>query len=204
MIDTLCPPALLYIVFSLTHIIIDVFKQLYNTAFLKFLLMIIFTLLLNILCKRGLGIISWVIVFIPFIMMTIITTIILIAFNLSPSVGNMKYSILDKNNNTSSIAPTASTSVSTKDCILDCDTLKDKTKTYHDTISELKDQFTMMPVKVNKVNDTQCDVLYDYTIFGSTYSNGQDKRRFTFDKDDKCNWNVTSMGDYQSGASIQN
>ena len=48
------------------------------------------------------------------------------------------------------------------------------------------------------------DVLYDYIPQGSTYYTGQDKRRFTFDEDDKCNWNVTSMGDYQSGASIQN
>ncbi len=91
MIDVLCPPALLYVVFSLTHIVIDIFKQLYNTAFLKFLVMILFTLILNLLCKRGLGIISWFIVFIPFITMTIITTILLFIFKLSPSVGDMNY-----------------------------------------------------------------------------------------------------------------
>lgn len=95
MIDALCPPALLYVVFSLTHIIIDIFKQLYNTAFLKLLIMILFTLLLNLLCKRGLGIISWIIVFIPFITMTTITAIVLFIFNLSPSVGGMNYSSKD-------------------------------------------------------------------------------------------------------------
>jgi len=63
----ICAPAIVHIGFSLTHIIIDTFKQLYNSAFMKFLVMIVFTLVLNILCKRGLGIISWFIVFVPFI-----------------------------------------------------------------------------------------------------------------------------------------
>jgi hypothetical protein len=91
MIDVLCPPALLYVVFSVTHIIIDIYKQLYNTAFLKFLVMVLFTLVLNLLCKQGLGIISWLIVFIPFIMMTIITSMLLFIFKLSPSVGEMDH-----------------------------------------------------------------------------------------------------------------
>lgn len=94
MINALCPPALLYVVFSVTHIVIDIYKNLYNTAFLKFLVMILFTLLLNILCKRGLGVISWFIVFIPFIMMTIITSILLFIFKLSPSTGDMDYTII--------------------------------------------------------------------------------------------------------------
>ena len=94
MIDVLCPPALLYVVFSLTHIIVDIYKQLYNTAFLKFLVMIIFTLVLNLLCKRGLGLISWFIVLIPFIMMTIITSMLLFIFKLSPSVGDMDLTVI--------------------------------------------------------------------------------------------------------------
>ena len=74
----LCAPAILYIGFTLVQIILDLFKQLYNTAFLKFLVMILFTVILNILCQQGLGIISWFIVFVPFIFMTVITTILLV------------------------------------------------------------------------------------------------------------------------------
>jgi hypothetical protein len=80
-----CAPAIVYIGFSLTHIIIDIFKQLYNSAFMKFLVMIVFTLVLNILCKRGLGVISWFIVFVPFIFMTIISSTLLFAFGLDPN-----------------------------------------------------------------------------------------------------------------------
>lgn len=89
----LCAPAILYIGFSLVQIIIDLFKQLYNTAFLKFLVMVLFTLILNILCQQGLGIISWFIVFVPFIFMTIITTILLFVFGLDPKKGKYNYSV---------------------------------------------------------------------------------------------------------------
>ena len=34
-IDNLCPPALIYLIFSLVQIIIDTLKGLYNTAFIK-------------------------------------------------------------------------------------------------------------------------------------------------------------------------
>ena len=87
MLDTLCPPAILYLGFSLTQIIIDTFKGHYNTAFFKTIVMCIFTLLLNILCSRGLSVISWLIVFIPFILMTYITAVLLFVFGLSPSNG---------------------------------------------------------------------------------------------------------------------
>ena len=90
LLNNLCSPALLYLVFSLTQIIIDLFKNLYNTAFLKFLVMIIFTILLNLLCERGLGIISWFIVFIPFIFMTIITSFLLFALGLNPNKGKLQ------------------------------------------------------------------------------------------------------------------
>jgi len=88
-INDFCAPALLYIAFSLTHIIVDVFKHLYNTALVKFIVMIIFTFLLNILCQRGLTVISWFIVFVPFITMTVITTLLLITFGLSPFSGKI-------------------------------------------------------------------------------------------------------------------
>lgn len=93
MIDSLCPPAILYLGFSLTQIIIDTFKGFYNTAFFKTIVMIIFTLLLNILCKQGLSIISWLIVFIPFILMTYITAVLMFVFGLSPSSDNLDYDV---------------------------------------------------------------------------------------------------------------
>tara|TARA_Y100000389_G_C17415230_1_gene493290 strand:- start:971 stop:1390 length:420 start_codon:yes stop_codon:yes gene_type:complete len=89
LLDKICAPALLYIAFSIIQIIIDIFKRMYNTAFLKFIVMIIFSLALNFLCNKGLGVISWFIVFVPFIMMTVVTTILLYVFGLDPQSGKI-------------------------------------------------------------------------------------------------------------------
>ena len=86
---SLCAPALIYVAFSLTQIIIDTFKGLYNTAFFKVIVMVIITILLNALCQAGMGIISWIIVFIPFIFMSIIVAILLYVFGLDPATGNL-------------------------------------------------------------------------------------------------------------------
>jgi hypothetical protein len=85
----LCAPALIYVAFSLTQIIIDTFKGLYNTAFFKVIVMIIITILLNALCQAGMGIVSWIIVFIPFIFMSVIVAILLFVFGLDPATGKL-------------------------------------------------------------------------------------------------------------------
>ncbi len=87
----LCAPAIIYLIFSITQILIDTFKGLYNTAFIKFIVMIMITLLLNILCQNGLGTISWIIVFIPFILMTVIVSMLLYIFGLNASTGTLNY-----------------------------------------------------------------------------------------------------------------
>lgn len=93
MLEQLCAPAILYIAFSLTQIIIDILKNMYNTAMIKFVVMIVFSIALNILCKKGLGVVSWFIVFVPFIMMTIITSLLLFVFGLSPMKGGLDYNV---------------------------------------------------------------------------------------------------------------
>ena len=83
----ICAPALIYIVFSLTQIIIDIFQAMYNTAFMKLIVATMITILLDALCKRGLDVISWVIVFIPFIFMTVIVSVLLYIFGLNSDTG---------------------------------------------------------------------------------------------------------------------
>ena len=90
MLAELCPPALIYLIFSTTQVVIDTIKGFYNTAFLKIWVTFAFTILLNVLCQRGLGIVSWIIVFVPFILMTLIISILLIMFGLNPTTGRTK------------------------------------------------------------------------------------------------------------------
>ena len=87
----LCPPAIIYVIFSITQILIDTFKGLYNTAFMKLVVTVMVTLLLNILCERGLSVVSWVIVFIPFMLMTVIVSLLLYVFGLDTATGKLNY-----------------------------------------------------------------------------------------------------------------
>ena len=71
-------------------IIIDSVKGLYNTALMKIWVAILFTILLNYLCSLGLGTISWLIVFVPFILMTLVVAVLLLMFGLDPKTGKLK------------------------------------------------------------------------------------------------------------------
>ena len=89
-LNEVCPPALMYLIFSVTQITIDPFQGQYNTAFVKLWVALVFTIVLNYLCSRGLGIISWFIVFIPFMLMTLIIGILLYIFGLDPATGRIQ------------------------------------------------------------------------------------------------------------------
>lgn len=94
MIEKLCTPAIVYLGFSIIQIVIDTFKGMYNAAFLKTLVMVIMTLILNILCNRELTIVAWLIVFIPFILMTYITSLLFFVFGLNPSKEDQTYDVV--------------------------------------------------------------------------------------------------------------
>jgi hypothetical protein len=87
MLNKLCMPALIYLIFSFSHVVIDTYKGLYNTAIIEIWISIIFTILLNLLCVQNLGIIAWLIISIPFILMTVIASLLLFMFKLNPATG---------------------------------------------------------------------------------------------------------------------
>ena len=75
----ICTPALLYLILCCIQILLDFTQGLYNIAYIKILITIVMTFVLNTLCNLDLGIISWFIVLIPFFFMTIISSVILVS-----------------------------------------------------------------------------------------------------------------------------
>jgi len=98
----LCTPSLIYLIFSLIQIVLDTIGGLYNTVFLKIVVTIIITILLNILCQRGLGVVSWILVFIPFLFMSVIISVLLYIFGLDIAIGPVK---VETDNNASTPPP---------------------------------------------------------------------------------------------------
>jgi predicted neutral ceramidase superfamily lipid hydrolase len=82
LLSKICSPALIYLVFALSQVIIDTYKRAYNIAFVKFIQMVVFTLMLNLLCTRNLTWISWIIVAVPFIFMGFMTLMLMYVLKL--------------------------------------------------------------------------------------------------------------------------
>lgn len=74
-IDALCPPALLYLIYSVIHIGLDLSQGLFMTALIKLIMGIAGVVVLDTLCGIELGVVSWVIIATPFIIMALATSI---------------------------------------------------------------------------------------------------------------------------------
>lgn len=74
----------------MTHIAIDVTRKLYNTAIVKLVIMVIVAATLEALCRMKLQAVSWLIVLIPVVSLTVITALSLGLLGLSPDIGRHK------------------------------------------------------------------------------------------------------------------
>ena len=90
MLEKICSPALLYLAFSMVQIIIDLFQGEYETSLLKFIIMFIFTAILNILCLNGYTKLVWFIVIIPIILLTYISSVLFYVFGINPGKTNLR------------------------------------------------------------------------------------------------------------------
>lgn len=92
----------------------------------------------------------------------------------------------------------------TSECKLQCSNIINKFQDFYNTKGEWKGVFTMQPIRTNNVSPTECDVLYNYIPVpgGGRGDTGQDKRRFSLQMVNPCDWNVTGMGGYQSGTTM--
>jgi len=74
-IDSLCPPALLYALYTTIHVGLDLSLGLIGTAAVKIIMGIAGVVILDALCGVDLGIVSWAIVATPFIMVALASSI---------------------------------------------------------------------------------------------------------------------------------
>ena len=84
LLDYLCPPALLYATIMLICLILELSHEKYHQAFVKAIVGIIFTCILQAFCQMSLGVVSWILVMIPIIFYTYITLLTFFVFGLNP------------------------------------------------------------------------------------------------------------------------
>ena len=90
-LSILCPPALIYLIFMLVHVIIEMFNGNNKGSLLQLIIGTLITLLLQLLCMKGMNLISWIIVFIPFISYTYMMILLYNAFGIHPKQNQIKY-----------------------------------------------------------------------------------------------------------------
>jgi len=96
------PPVLIYLCLSILQIILDLVNGLYNTSLMKLIVVVTVAFLLQALCINDMCIISWIIVFVPFIFMSIVISILLYIFglNIAYGIANTPTIITSTNTNT--------------------------------------------------------------------------------------------------------
>ena len=76
-IEDLCKPALLYLLYLVVHVGLDVSLGMYITAVTKTVFGLATVYLLNVFCEVDLGIVSWLIIATPFVITALATSIAL-------------------------------------------------------------------------------------------------------------------------------
>jgi hypothetical protein len=74
-IDSLCPPALLYLLYIVINVGLDLSLSMFVTALAKVVMGVAGVVILDALCSVDLGVVSWAIVSTPFIMVALATSI---------------------------------------------------------------------------------------------------------------------------------
>jgi hypothetical protein len=87
-IEDLCQPALLYLLYIVVHLGLDLSLGLYLMAATKLVFGLAGVYLLNVFCEVDLGIVSWVIISTPFIL-TALATSIALGLNLDHALTNV-------------------------------------------------------------------------------------------------------------------
>jgi hypothetical protein len=93
LINRLCPPAFIYVVILMVHLIMELYDAHYIQAFLKVIVSVVIIALLQILCLADLSVIAWILVFLPLIIYTYMTVIVFFVFGLNPKEKVKKFEV---------------------------------------------------------------------------------------------------------------
>jgi hypothetical protein len=74
-IETLCPPAMLYLLYTTVHVGLDLSLGHFMTALVKVVMGVAGVVVLDTLCGIDLGIVSWAIIATPFMMVALASSI---------------------------------------------------------------------------------------------------------------------------------
>jgi len=92
-IETLCPPAVLFVMFMMLHIIIELFEEHYAMALLKLLCSVAIIVFIQLLCSAQMQVVAWILVFLPLIIYSYMTFLLFFVFGTNPTPSIKQFEI---------------------------------------------------------------------------------------------------------------
>ena len=92
-IENLCTPALLFVFLMMFHLMFELYEQDYSMAFMTLVASILVIICLQILCLGGLGLIAWIIVFMPLIVYSYMGFLLFLVFGPDPKPAMKRFEV---------------------------------------------------------------------------------------------------------------
>jgi hypothetical protein len=86
---SICPPAAVYAVYALTQVAAKIFRTEYTEALIELTASSLFVVLLNYLCSIGRSTLAWLIIFVPFVFMSVLIGLLIFLFGHDASAGRI-------------------------------------------------------------------------------------------------------------------
>lgn len=97
-LETLCTPAILFVMIMIFHIIFELHDKDYRMAMAKFVASLAMIIFLQLLCVGKMEILAWIIVFIPMIIYTYMTILLFFVFGEHPEKAIRKFEVMNQTN----------------------------------------------------------------------------------------------------------
>ena len=93
MLENLCTPAILFIFLMMFHLIFELYDKEYSMALMFVVVAVLVVLCIQILCLSGLGLIAWILVFMPLIVYTYMGFLLFVIFGSDPKPALKQYEV---------------------------------------------------------------------------------------------------------------
>lgn len=93
MLENLCAPSILFIFLMMFHLIFELYDKEYSMALMFLVVAVLAVICIQILCLSGLGLIAWILVFMPLIVYTYMGFLLFIIFGTDPKPAIKQYEV---------------------------------------------------------------------------------------------------------------
>jgi len=93
MLENLCTPAILFVFLMMFHLMFELYDKEYSMALMFLVASILAIICIQILCLSGLGLLAWILVFMPLIVYSYMGFLLFVIFGTDPKPAMKQYQV---------------------------------------------------------------------------------------------------------------